>query len=60
MVMNKLTADDLQLIGGVVRGIVEPRFDALDRDIEAMAQDTAAGFAEVHARIDTVHSKAKE
>lgn len=47
--MTTLTADDLTAIGGVVKGVVEPMIDAL-------AQDTAAGFAEVHGQINLLHA----
>lgn len=49
-----LTKQDLQAIQQIVQTTVQPMIDGA---VERLAQDTAAGFAEVHERIDKVDAK---
>jgi hypothetical protein len=64
-----LTNDDLQAIQGVIQTTVQPMLHDLevritdhvetmiDEAVDALAQSTAAGFAEVHEKIDQLDAR---
>ena len=61
-----LTNDDLQAIGAITRQIMTAELPLLikttvqpmiDEAVDALAQSTAAGFAEVHEKIDQLDAR---